>query len=355
MRVRTVRPDGLRGLGLLALACVAAGVTGTTSQGAPAAQLVHAPLQAEQLAAETTLPGKVVAVMPAAAEVAPAPGAAAIAIFPILADAEASDEYYGQLRAQLRWKEVRVGARKMATPDARSRLLLAKSAAEVAELGEVGLDFRDVYGVINAETTWVPRSGMGKNGVASIGLAQFEPATAKAVGLRNPNDAVEAVHAAAVLLKEAANWSRRRIASLDLSPEMRAVKLREGVSIYYNLSSRARRGWSGVNTHQLPLETRRHIRNVRVGAQQAGMIYARMGGTGVPQMALVSYVPPPVEAAPVQRVAVQQAQAKAQPSPARKQAVPTPAVRPVIVADRAGRKTWVLPQGSIAWSGPGNG
>jgi hypothetical protein len=168
---------------------------------------------------------------------------------------------------------------------------------------------------------------------------------------------VEAVHAAAVLLKEAANWSRRRIASLDLSPEMRAVKLREGVSIYYNLSSRARRGWSGVNTHQLPLETRRHIRNVRVGAEQAGMIYARMGGTGVPEMAPVSYVPPPVEAAPAPalRLAVQQAQAKAQPSPARKQAAPTPAARPVIVADRTGRKTWVLPQGSISWSRPANG
>jgi hypothetical protein len=41
------------------------------------------------------------------------------------------------------------------------------------------------------------------------------------------------------------------------------------VSIYYNLSIKGRNKWDGVNTAQLPLETQRHIRNVRAGAEKA--------------------------------------------------------------------------------------
>lgn len=186
-----------------------------------------------------------------------------------------------QLRARLRWVPAQAGG---ATLDAESRLLLARSAAERARLHEVGLDFRDVYGVITAETSWVPRTGMGRNGVASEGLGQFEPATARAVGLRNPHDAVEAVHAAARLVREAAHWSAQRIARLNLTPEARAARLREGISIYYNLSSRARSAWSGLNTHALPVETRRHIHNVFAGARQAEALHARQGGARLPPL-----------------------------------------------------------------------
>jgi hypothetical protein len=168
--------------------------------------------------------------------------------------------------------------------DPATRIALSRSAADRARLHEVGLDFRDVYGVISAETSWVPRTGMGKNGVASHGLAQFEPATARAVGLRDPNNPVEAVHAAARLLREAAMWSKQRIASLRLAPEQKAAKLREGISIYYNLSSRARATWSGLNTQQLPVETQRHIRNVREGAKQADQLNARLGGASLPPL-----------------------------------------------------------------------
>ncbi|MCC2633836.1 MAG: hypothetical protein K0S48_1722 [Ramlibacter sp.] len=165
--------------------------------------------------------------------------------------------------------------------DAPSRLRLARSAAEKARLHEVGLDFRDVYGVISAETSWVPRAGIGRNGVVSEGLGQFEPATARAVGLKDPNNAFEAVHAAARLLREAAVWSAQRIAHLGLSPDQRAAKLREGVSVYYNLSTRARNAWSGLNTHSLPVETQRHIRNTSEGARQADRLNAMLGGPGV--------------------------------------------------------------------------
>ena len=187
------------------------------------------------------------------------------------------------LQSQLRWVPADLGGGHM-TLDGASRLLLARTAAERAGLHEVGLDFRDLYGVINAETSWVPRTGMGKNGVASEGLAQFEPATARAVGLRDPNNAVEAVQAAARLLREAAVWSAQRVARLGLAPEQRAAKLREGISVYYNLSSQARSAWSGLNTAQLPIETQRHIRNVRDGARQADQLNAKLGGPSLPPL-----------------------------------------------------------------------
>jgi hypothetical protein len=189
----------------------------------------------------------------------PAAGAAATPV----------SSYYERLRAQLRWTTVRVGSRQVQTPDPGSRLLLARSAADRAGLAEVGLDYRDVYGVINAETSWVPRDGLGRNGITSQGLAQLEPATARALGVRNSNDPVEAVHAAATLLKEAAQWSARRIAGLRLAGAEHAARLREGVSIYYNLSTAARERWNGITHPDLPLETQRHIQNVRAGALQA--------------------------------------------------------------------------------------
>jgi hypothetical protein len=171
--------------------------------------------------------------------------------------------------AKIRWVPVRHGAKTLRTLDPSSRLLLARSAAQRAGLASVGLSYQDVYGVIDAETSWVPRDGMGRNGVTSMGLAQFEPATAKGLGLKDANDPVQAVHAAAVYMKMGAEWAAQKIAHLKLSPEQRAAKLREGVSVYYNLSVRGRNKWDGFNTAQLPVETQRHIRNVRSGAQEA--------------------------------------------------------------------------------------
>ena len=178
----------------------------------------------------------------------------------------ASDE---ALRAQMKWVPVRYAGEKTKTLDEESRLLLAEVAARKAGLDEVGLGFQDVYGVIQAETSWIPRSGKGKNGVTSMGLAQFEPRTARGLGLKNPHDPVQAVYAAAVNMKHGAEWAEDKIAHLDLTPEERAEKIREGVSIYYNLSIKGRNKWNGVNTAQLPVETQRHIRNTRQGAEKA--------------------------------------------------------------------------------------
>jgi len=187
-----------------------------------------------------------------------------------------ADHYYNQLRASLKWIDVRMGSNRLRTPDPLSRIVLARSAAERAGLHEVGLDHRDVYGIIYSETSWIPRMGASKDGTPNLGIAQFEPATAKALGLRNPHDPVEAVHVAAVHLKQAAVWSSKRLQGLKLSPAMQAAKLREGISIYYNLSTKGRNKWNGLNTAKLPIETRRHISNQRKGAVEAETIEARL-------------------------------------------------------------------------------
>lgn len=200
-------------------------------------------------------------------------GADSVIELPTVTVAERSAEgYYARLRSSIRWVQTRLGDGSYATPDLSSRLLLAKSAAQRAGLQEVGLGWRDVYGIITAETSWVPRAGQSKDGTPNLGIAQFEPATARALGLRNPNDVVESVHIAAEHMKEAAQWSASRIAGLKLAEDDRAARLREGVSIYYNLSSRGRAAWNGRNTDRLPIETKRHIANARIGAQEAALL-----------------------------------------------------------------------------------
>lgn len=233
--------------------------------------------------------GKVAAEAPALAAVAGQPGLTLpAAALPALAEAAApaakspfgtlaiDTSYYDQIRSRLNWLPVRYAGQPLKTPDVPSRLLLAKSAAQKAGLSEVGLSYRDVYGIINAETSWIPRLGSSKNGTPNLGIAQFEPATARAVGLTDPHDPVQSVHAMAVHLKDAARWSAKRIAGLKLSPEQYELKLREGVSIYYNLSSKGRNAWNGKNTAKLPVETRRHIANARVGAREAGELDAQL-------------------------------------------------------------------------------
>jgi hypothetical protein len=219
-----------------------------------------------------------IAFVPVAVPVAIAavPAEPAVVQAPPEPDAATDSGHYAQLRNRLRWVQQRVGSRMLLTPDLHSRMLLAKSAAERAGLSEVGLDFRDVYGLINAETSWVPRRGASRNGTPNLGIAQFEPATAKALGITDPDDVVEAIHGAALHMKEAAEWSRDRIKGLRLAKAERARRLREGVSVYYNLSWKARNEWNGSNTDEMPRETQRHIENARLGAQEALMLEAQL-------------------------------------------------------------------------------
>jgi hypothetical protein len=208
--------------------------------------------------------------------VTPAADVAAQKAAPAARSDTAEKRYYDDLRRRIRWVTARIGNESLSTPDFDSRMLLVKSAAHHAGLHEVGLGFEDVYGIISAETSWIPRRGASKDGTPNLGIAQFEPATARLLGMRDPNDPVESVHAAAMHMKEAALWSQERIAGLKLDARERAARLREGVSIYYNLSSRGRALWNGRNTRKLPRETQLHIINARAGAQQAELLEVQL-------------------------------------------------------------------------------
>ena len=173
------------------------------------------------------------------------------------------------VRSAIKFETVKWGGKPVQTLDEASRILVAKAAAEKAGLREVGLSYQDVYGVIEAETSWIPRSGSSKNGTPNLGLAQFEPRTAAGLGLEDPSDPVQAVFAAARYMKLGAQWASGKIGHLKSDPALYAAKLREGVSVHYNLSIKGRNKWNGLNTAQLPAETQRHIRNAAMGAKEA--------------------------------------------------------------------------------------
>jgi hypothetical protein len=180
------------------------------------------------------------------------------------------------VRSRIKYETVKWGGKPVQTLDEASRILLARAAAEKAGLGEVGLSYHDVYGVIEAETSWIQRTGASKDGTPNLGLAQFEPRTAKGLGLKDPNDPVQAVFAAALFMKQAAQWSAGKIGHLKMQPEQKAAKLREGVSVFYNLSIKGRNKWDGLNTTQLPVETQRHIRNASAGAREAAELARKL-------------------------------------------------------------------------------
>src|SRR5206468_836851 len=144
---------------------VAVGVTG--SVGTSPAPVSDTLAQREQA-------GKVADEARVQIALAPAPAAAAVSPFQFKANS-----YYDQLRSKLHWEPIRFGGTILKTPDPQSRLLLVESAAKRAGLEQVGLSYRDVYGIINAETSWVPRLGASKDGTPNLGIAQFEPATAR--------------------------------------------------------------------------------------------------------------------------------------------------------------------------------
>lgn len=142
------------------------------------------------------------------------------------------------------------------------RVRLCREIARAQGLQRAGLHWADLYGVIHAETAWIPRDGMGKNGRVSRGLGQLEDATARALGVADPDDAEQAIRAAARLMVDSAAWADRRGVK---GSEARLAAM----SVYYNLSTKARNAWNGVSMAGLPVETRRHIKNVAEGRMLA--------------------------------------------------------------------------------------
>lgn len=138
------------------------------------------------------------------------------------------------------------------------RIRLCKEVAADMKLNAHGLDWRNIYATVHAETGWAERTGMGLNGKPSFGLAQMEEATAKSLGI-DPADPRASLVGVAMLLKEASAWAKAR------GHENKSAAL----SIYYNLSSKARNSWDGVSLHDLPQPTQNHIKNMSDGMRLA--------------------------------------------------------------------------------------
>lgn len=152
--------------------------------------------------------------------------------------------------------QVVVKGERVQTLNPLERVVLCQEVAEEQGLTKVGKDWKDLYAVVHAETGWAPRDGMGRNGRVSRGLGQLEDATARALGIDDPHDPRQALKAAAMLLKEASVWAGRH------GPQA-------AVSVYYNLSTKARNEWDRQSVASLPPETQAHVANFADGRRIA--------------------------------------------------------------------------------------
>jgi hypothetical protein len=158
------------------------------------------------------------------------------------------------------------------------RIGLAKAAAKEEHLDKVlGKDsWKTVYGMITAESNWMPRDGMGNNNRPSYGIAQMELPTAKALGV-NPHDPKESAKGVATLVKEAAYaYAAKKKSGFEITDESgRALPhkaaLATYISVHYNTSTGFRKEWDGNVSHLLQ-PTQAHIKNVEYGAGEAGSI-----------------------------------------------------------------------------------
>lgn len=140
------------------------------------------------------------------------------------------------------------------------RIRLCKEVAQRQGLSSKGLDWKDVYAVVHAESGWAARDGIGRNGKVSRGIAQIEDATANALGV-DANDPEQSLHAVGVLIKDAAAWSQRK-----------GHRIHNGaISVFYNLSTSARNRWNG-SSDELPYETKRHIQQSKQGRKLASQL-----------------------------------------------------------------------------------
>ena len=165
---------------------------------------------------------------------------------------------------QLGSVNVVVGGKTFETLHPMERVRLCKEVATEQRLSGHGMDWRDLYAVVQAETGWASRNGQGLNGKASFGLAQMERATAESLGI-DPDDPKQALAGTAKLLKEASAWARAK----------GVADKRAALSVYYNLSTKARNEWDGVSIDTLPKPTQQHIQNVKDGRKIATALAPR--------------------------------------------------------------------------------
>lgn len=168
------------------------------------------------------------------------------------------------ISAHLAPVQVVIAGKAFEAPHPMERVRLCKEIASESRLNAHGFDWRDLYAIVQAETGWAARDGIGLNGKASYGLAQMEEATAKSLGI-DPNDPRQSIEGVAKLIKEAGAWAR-----------VKGIQdKRTALSVYYNLSTKARNAWDGVSIDSLPVPTQHHITNMRLGHKQATSLAPR--------------------------------------------------------------------------------
>lgn len=184
--------------------------------------------------------------------------------------------------AGVRMVPVRFQGKRLASVYPADRVALAKEAAQSTRLNKkLGADaWKVVYGVISAESNWVPRNGMGANKRVSYGIAQMESPTAKALGI-DPMNAHESAVGVAKLIDEASNAYRSRkhqglVVTDELGRQMpERTAIAAYISVHYNTSSSMRANWGG-NVGDLEKPTQVHIKNVSFGISEASAIERQM-------------------------------------------------------------------------------
>lgn len=166
-----------------------------------------------------------------------------------------------QAAAALQPVKVVIAGKEAFAPHPMQRVRWCKEVAAAHRLAAHGYDWRDVYAMVEAESSWVARDGMGLNKRPSFGLAQMEAATAKSLGI-DPHNPRQALDGVAMLLKESDAWARAK--------GIQDRKL--AASVYYNLSTKARNAWDGRSIDGLPVPTKNHIQNRKAGYNNATVL-----------------------------------------------------------------------------------
>lgn len=158
------------------------------------------------------------------------------------------------------------------------RIAIVKRASERESLDRMIGDeaWKLVYGMIQAESNWIPRDGLGRNNRISVGVAQMELPTAESLGI-DPHNPHEAAQGVAKLVKEAVETYKTRLRKGMVISDERGRKLEHRkalavyISVHYNTSSKFRSEWDG-RISSLHQPTRVHIKNVTYGIGEAGSV-----------------------------------------------------------------------------------
>lgn len=139
--------------------------------------------------------------------------------------------------------------------------LAREAASTLRQQGGGSVSPARIGAVLLAESAMVARTGLSANGkTPSFGLAQLEAATARSLGIADPEDPRQAALGAAKLLSEGQRFAR---ANQHVDPAI-------ALSLNYNTSSALRRQLierhgASLSMADLPKPTQHHVQNMQFG------------------------------------------------------------------------------------------